>query len=82
MTMSYREVMNTAFELMEDVLKLPRQDRSYLATKIIESLEQNDELSPEWMEELDRRVESWKSGESPAVSSEDLHQEIRDRLAI
>lgn len=74
--------MNTAFELMEDVLKLPRQDRSYLATKIIESLEQNDDLSPKWMEELDRRVESWKSGESPAVNSEDLHQEIRDRLAI
>jgi putative addiction module component (TIGR02574 family) len=82
MTMSYREVMKTAFELMEDVLKLPRQDRSYLAAKIIESLDQNDDLSPEWMEELDRRVASWKSGESPAVSSENLHKEIRGRLAI
>ncbi|NWK56589.1 addiction module protein [Verrucomicrobiaceae bacterium N1E253] len=74
--------MNTAFELMEDVLKLPRQDRSYLAAKIIESLDQNEDLSPEWMEELDRRVESWKSGKSPSVSSEDLHKEMRDRLAI
>lgn len=80
--MSYCNVMNTAFELMEGVLKLPREDRSYLATKIIESLDQNDDLSPEWMEELDKRVESWRSGESPAISSDDLHQEIRDRLAI
>lgn len=74
--------MNTALELMEDVLKLPREDRAYLATKIIESLDQNDDLSPEWMEELDRRVESWRSGASPSVSSENLHQEIRSRLAI
>ena len=81
MTMSYRAHMNTAFELMDDVLKLPREDRSYLATKIIESLDQNDDLSREWMEELDRRVESWRSGVSPSVSSKDLHQEIRDRLA-
>lgn len=79
--MSYRAHMNTAFELMDDVLKLPREDRSYLATKIIESLDQNDDLSREWMEELDRRVESWRSGVSPSVSSKDLHQEIRDRLA-
>lgn len=80
--MSYCARMNTAFELMDDVLKLPREDRSYLATKIIESLDKNDDLSPEWMEELDSRVESWRSGVSPSVSSEELHQEIRDRLAI
>ena len=74
--------MNTAFELMEDVLKLPREDRSYLATKIIESLDQKEDLSAEWMEELDKRATSWRSGESPAVSSEDLHQEIRSRLTL
>ncbi len=72
--------MNTAIELIEDVLKLPRSDRSYLAAKIIESLDQEDDISPEWMVELDRRVESWKSGESSSVSSEDLHQEIKNRL--
>jgi putative addiction module component (TIGR02574 family) len=73
--------MNTAIELIDDVLKLPRSDRSYLAAKIIESLDQEDDISPEWMVELDRRVESWKSGENPSVSSEDLHQEIKSRLA-
>jgi putative addiction module component (TIGR02574 family) len=63
------------------VLKLPSSDRSYLAAKIIESLDQEDDISPEWMVELDRRVESWKSGENPSVNSEDLHQEIKSRLA-
>ena len=72
--------MNTAIELIEDVLKLPRSDRSYLAAKIIESLDQEDDISPEWMVELDRRVESWKSGESSSVSCEDLHLEIKNRL--
>ncbi len=80
--MNYNAGMNTAAELIDDVLGLPRSDRSYLAAKIIESLDREDDIDPEWMAELDRRVESWKSGESPSVSSEDLHREIKTRLAV
>ena len=73
--------MDTAAKLMDDVLSLPRPDRSYLAAKLIESLDRQDDISPEWMAELDRRVENWKADKSNAVTSEDLHQEIQNRLS-
>lgn len=74
--------MMTATQLMDDVMKLPRADRSYLATKIIESLDQGEELSSEWVNELDKRVEKWESGESESISSVDFHAEIKARLSL
>ncbi len=47
--------MATMTEIITGALELPRSDRSYLAAKLIESLEE-EELSSEWREELDARV--------------------------
>ena len=42
--------MSTISEIMNEVLELPRNDRSYLVSKLIESLDDDRELSPEWMD--------------------------------
>jgi putative addiction module component (TIGR02574 family) len=43
--------------LEEEVLHLPRVDRSHLAARLLESLDQDEhEPSSEWIEELRRRV--------------------------
>ncbi len=73
--------MASITDIMSDVLALPRSDRSYLAAKIIESLEEDHELSPEWMEEIERRVSCRQSGETKSVSREDVHRDIERILA-
>ncbi len=72
--------MATVTDIITGALELPRGDRSYLAAKLIESLEE-DELSPEWREELDQRVARWKSGETKSVSSEEVHRKIGQILS-
>lgn len=73
--------MTTMPEIMTGALELPRSDRSYLASKLIESLDETEELTPEFRAELDQRVARWKSGEAKGVSSEELHGEIAQILA-
>ena len=73
--------MSTITEIMAGALELPRSDRSYLASKLIESLDETEELTPEFRAELDQRVARWKSGETKSVSSEELHRDIEQILA-
>lgn len=68
--------MATVVEIMNEVLALPRTDRSYLAAKIIESLDDESELSLERQAEIGRRVERRKSGESVQISQNELHRDI------
>jgi len=73
--------MITVAEIMNEVLELPRADRSYLASKLIESLDEDQELAPEWKEEIGKRVARRASGESTQISQEELHQDIERILA-
>ena len=73
--------MISVAQIMNEILELPRSDRSYLASKLIESLDDEQELSPEWKEEISRRVELRKSGESAQISQDELHRDIEKILA-
>ena len=73
--------MATVTEIISRALSLPRSDRSYLASKLIESLDETEDLTPEFRAELDQRVARWKSGEAKPVSSEELHRQIEKILA-
>jgi putative addiction module component (TIGR02574 family) len=73
--------MATVTEIMDNVMELPRTDRCYIARKLIESLDQDADLSPEWMEEIEKRVARRESGESQSVSSEVVHADIEKILA-
>jgi putative addiction module component (TIGR02574 family) len=73
--------MITVAQIMNEVLELPRSDRSYLASKLIESLDDEQELSPEWRAEIGRRVGRRKSGESGQISQDELRRDIENILA-
>jgi putative addiction module component (TIGR02574 family) len=73
--------MITVAEIMNEVLELPRSDRSYLASKIIESLDDEQDLSQEWRTEIDRRMARRQSGESVPVSRDELHRDIEKILS-
>ena len=67
--------------LEEEILQLPRVDRSKLVNKLLESLVEDDiELSPEWREELRRRVDDIDSGKAELTSAEDLWKEVNQRF--
>jgi putative addiction module component (TIGR02574 family) len=67
--------------LEDEVLHLPRMDRSQLASRLLESLEEEEhELSPEWREELQQRVASIDAGNAKLIPAEDLWKEIGQRF--
>lgn len=67
--------------LEDEVLHLPRMVRSQLASRLLESLEEDEhELSPEWREELQQRVAGIEAGETKLIPAEDLWKEIGQRF--
>ena len=67
--------------LEEEVLHLPRVDRTQLASRLLESLDEDEhELSPEWREELQRRIENIDAGKAKLIPAEDLWKEINQRF--
>lgn len=64
-----------------EVLQLPRGDRSKLASRLLESLEEDEpELSPEWSEELRRRISNLDVGMAKLIPAETLWQEVNQRF--
>ena len=78
--MSYSESMTTVSEIMDDVLTLPRTDRGYIAQKIIESLDDDTELSTEEKATLDRRSREMRDGTVKPISLEQLKQQVQSNL--
>jgi putative addiction module component (TIGR02574 family) len=72
--------MQTMPEIMSRALELPRSDRSYLASKLIESLDETEGLSPEWQQEIRERVARREAGETQHISKEELHRDIEKIL--
>lgn len=67
--------------LEEEVLHLPRVDRSQLASRILESLDEEEHApSPEWMEELQRRVGNIDAGKAKLIPAADLWKEANQRF--
>lgn len=68
-----------AEKLASDALRLSPAERSELADRLIESLE-NEPLSPEWAAEIDRRVREVETGEAVCRPIEEVLAELRGRL--
>ncbi|NJM36912.1 MAG: addiction module protein [Akkermansiaceae bacterium] len=72
----------TSLELIEEALHLPRADRAHLASKLLESLDEDDhEMSDEWLVEIRRRVQEMKSGTAKMIPHEEVMSNVRARLA-
>ncbi|MDP3849993.1 MAG: addiction module protein [Luteolibacter sp.] len=67
--------------LEEEALHLPRVDRSKLASRLLESLDEDDhELSSEWREELQRRASDIDSHKEPLIPADGIWKEINQRF--
>lgn len=73
--------MAAVSEIMQEVLSLPRTDRSYLAKKLIESLEMDDSFTVEEMEIFNRRSREIRQGSVTPLTLEQLQQNVGARLA-
>jgi putative addiction module component (TIGR02574 family) len=73
--------METALDMIGNVLSLPRTDRSYLAAKLIESLDEEREFSPEILDELESRATRAHSGETQTVSLNEVRGKIQQVLS-
>jgi len=79
--MIHNTPMSTVTEIMDNVLDLPRADRSYLVKKLLESLEVTDSLTVNQQNMIDRRSSEMVNGKVKPLSMEQLKQEVAKRLA-
>ena len=71
-----------AENIVQEVLKLSREDRAFLAEKLLESLdfEEPFELSDAWKEEIARRRREVETGAVELIPSEIVLKEAAERL--
>ena len=68
--------------LEEEVLHLSRVDRSQLASRLLESLDEDEhKLSPEWRDELLRRTRSIDDGTAKLIPAEELWEVVNQRFS-
>ena len=70
-------------KMVEDALSLPRHSRAFLAEKLLESLDHDEDfdISPEWLSEIRRRCKEIDEGETELVPAEEVFAEVYRRLA-
>ena len=73
--------MAAALEILQEVLNLPRTDRSYLAKKLIESLEMDDSFTVEELETFKRRSREIREGAVKPLTLEQFQRNVDARLA-
>ena len=69
-------------ELVDQALALSEASRAFLAEKLLESLDQDDDfaVSDEWREEIRRRCRDLDEGKSQTVPSDEVLAELRQQL--
>jgi hypothetical protein len=74
-------IMAAVADIMQEILKLPRTDRSFLAKKLIESLETDESFSADEMEIFKRRSRDVRDELVKPLTLEQLQQNVAARLA-
>jgi len=73
--------MSAVIAIMQDVLKLPRTERSFLAKKLLESLESDETFDADEMRIFESRSREIRQGTVKPLTLEQLQQEVASRLA-
>lgn len=68
-------------QVKDEALQLPLEDRSRLASRLLESIDDDDDVSPEWLEEIRRRVNEIKNGTAKMVPHAEVMSNVRERVA-
>lgn len=71
----------TTASLVDEALALPLAERSYVAERLLRSLEDERPLTDEWREEIARRVARRERGESRPYSREEVRRDVQAVLA-
>ncbi|MEM1157967.1 MAG: addiction module protein [Verrucomicrobiota bacterium] len=73
----------TLEQLTEDALSLPATSRAYLAEKLLESIDYEEDVpvSPEWKKEIMRRAKELDEGTVEGIPAEAVFEEIEQRLS-
>lgn len=67
--------------LMQNALSLSLEDRSRMASRLIDSLDEDVPISPAWQKELESRVEAVRNGSLRTIPHEEVMDEARAVLA-
>ena len=67
--------------LEAQLLRLPSEERAYLARVLIETLDDQPELDPSWLEEAKRRAADLASGSVQGIPVAKVFGEARRKLA-
>jgi hypothetical protein len=73
--------MSADSQIMQDVLKLPRAERSFLAKKLLESLENDEGFHGADMEEFNQRSGEIREGLVKPLTLEELQNHVSGQLA-
>lgn len=73
----------TYTSFLSEALCLPSEQRSRLATVLIDSLDDNEDasLSPAWKDEVKRRASELDNGSVKAMSFDEFRNHVEDRVA-
>jgi len=63
------------------LLQLPPEERAHLARVLLESLDDQPQLDPAWLEEAERRAAELVTGTTKPIPAADAIVEARRRLA-
>ncbi len=67
--------------LEAQLLRLPSEERAHLARVLIESLDEQPELDPAWLNEAERRAAELASGTVQSIPATSVLENARRRLA-
>jgi putative addiction module component (TIGR02574 family) len=68
-------------DLVDSALAMPRPERSYLAERLLVSLDDDSEMPSGWREEMDARVQRRERGETRSYSKEEVMAELEAAIA-
>ncbi len=74
--------MPAVTEIIQDVLNLPRAERSFIAKKLLESLESDESFSGEEMKVFQNRSQEIREGLVKTMTLEQLQQDVSVRMAL
>jgi len=67
-------------DILDAAMKLSAEDRATIAEHLWDTVESetDDDLSPEWQKEIERRVESIKKGDAKLLDGEPILRALKE----
>jgi putative addiction module component (TIGR02574 family) len=72
------EVSEATTRLLPELLALPRADQEFLFQQLSAALDAEPDEDPEFVAELDRRLDNYRTGRSPGVPADEVFRKLRE----